>query len=226
MVFEEHHRHTIAIGITRAKETEGGGADAPCQEKAIAVLAQYIGNLLENSYVRERQHCNERYNNEVFQDAASRMAHKLYSNSWFASAIGKFCMSLQEDILQTTNVQLRGGRDDDGHDGGGGDKGGHDNGDWEGVRDGGGGCDGSGGRYSIGGQNGKQDGSSKQDCGGVRYGGGGQDDGDVRVATIVEARQVAQRGGINNNIPLNKNFVRNLLNCHYHNKLAEALINI
>jgi hypothetical protein len=54
--------------------------------------------------VRERQHRNGRDEEEVFQDAVLGMAHELYSSSHFAFSGGKFRMSLQEDIQQTTNV--------------------------------------------------------------------------------------------------------------------------
>jgi hypothetical protein len=156
VVFEEHHRHTITIAITRAKEREGKGEDAPSKEKVMANLLQCIGDLLENHYVREHQHRDNRDNNEVSQDTASRMAHKLYSNSCFASANGKFRMSLQEDIFQTMTVQFW-GRQDNGRR----DSCGHDDGRWDGVSDRGGGCDGGGGRYGDGGQDGRLDGGGK-----------------------------------------------------------------
>jgi hypothetical protein len=55
-LFEEHHWHTIAIAITKAKvkKRDGSGADAPWEEKAIAKFLHYIGDLLENNYMRER----------------------------------------------------------------------------------------------------------------------------------------------------------------------------
>jgi hypothetical protein len=96
--FKEQHRHTIAIAIARAKVMEGSGAKAPCKEKAVAVLSCFIANSLDNNLVRERQHCNRRGKDEVFQEWVSRTAHKLYSSSHFASLGGKFRMSLQEDI--------------------------------------------------------------------------------------------------------------------------------
>jgi hypothetical protein len=68
-VFKEQHQHTMAIAITRAKVREGGGADATCKEKAVAVLSCYIADSLDNNLVRERQHCNGR--NKEF----SRMQH-------------------------------------------------------------------------------------------------------------------------------------------------------
>jgi hypothetical protein len=54
VVYKEHHRHMIAIAITKMKvmERDGGGADVPCNEKAIAILSHYIGDSLENNYVR------------------------------------------------------------------------------------------------------------------------------------------------------------------------------
>jgi hypothetical protein len=94
VAFEEQLWHTIAIPIARAKEREGGGADAPCKDKAIAVLSCFITNSLDNNLVSERQKHNVRDKDKVFQDAALRTAHKLYSNSCFASANSKFRMSL------------------------------------------------------------------------------------------------------------------------------------
>ncbi len=45
-VFKEHHRHTIAIAITKAKvkERDGGGVDAPWEEKVIATFMRYISD--------------------------------------------------------------------------------------------------------------------------------------------------------------------------------------
>jgi hypothetical protein len=56
------------------------------------------------------------------------MANKLYSISRFASTNAKFCMSVQEDIQQTTKVQLQGRCDDGRRAEGGCDKGGRDDG--------------------------------------------------------------------------------------------------
>jgi hypothetical protein len=58
--FDEQHQHTIAIAIARAKVMEGGGAEAPCKEKAVAVMPQFIADSLDNNVVRERQHCDGR----------------------------------------------------------------------------------------------------------------------------------------------------------------------
>jgi hypothetical protein len=55
VAFKEQHWHTIAIAITRVKEREGGEADAPCQEKEIAVLSCFIVDSLDNNLVREHQ---------------------------------------------------------------------------------------------------------------------------------------------------------------------------
>jgi hypothetical protein len=109
--FEEQHRHTIAITIMRAKVREGSGAKAPCKERAVVVLSCFITDSLDYNLVRERQPCDGRGKKEVFQDVASRTAHKLYSSSHIASSGGKFRMSLQEDIQQTTNIQYCGGHD-------------------------------------------------------------------------------------------------------------------
>jgi hypothetical protein len=81
---------------------EGGGAKAPCKEKVVEVLSCFIADSLDNNLVRERQHRNGRGKEEVFQDAVSRTANKLYSSSCFATLDGKFRMSLQKDIQQTT----------------------------------------------------------------------------------------------------------------------------
>jgi hypothetical protein len=110
---------------------EGGGAEAPCQEKAVAVLSQFIMDSLNNNLVSEHQHCDGRGKEEVFQDAALRTAHELYSSSHFTSLGGKFSMSLQEDIQQTTINRYHGrhneegGRDEEDEAGGGRCGGGH-----------------------------------------------------------------------------------------------------
>ncbi len=77
--FEEQHWHTIAITVAKERMREDGGVEAPCKEKAVAVLPQFIADSLNNNLVRECQHCDGRGEEEVFQDAVSRMAHKLYS---------------------------------------------------------------------------------------------------------------------------------------------------
>jgi hypothetical protein len=152
----------------RAKERVGGGADAHCKEKAIAVLSLFIVDSLDNNLVREHQHCNKKDKDEVFQDAVSRKAHKLYSNSCFALANGKFCMSLKDDIEKTTNVLYRGGHDKPGE--GGCDEGWCDNGSWDD------GCQDDGGWHGVhdsgGGQyhSGRQDDGGKLDCGSGGYG--------------------------------------------------------
>ena len=103
VVFEEQHRHTIAIAIKKERTREGGGAEALREEKALAVLSRNIANTLQNNLVRERQHRDGRRPQEVFQDAASKTTHKLYSSSCFAAADGKFRMSLQEDGRHPAN---------------------------------------------------------------------------------------------------------------------------
>jgi hypothetical protein len=102
--FEEQHWHTITIAIAKERMREGGVAEAPCKEKAVSDLSQFIVDSLNNNLVRDCQHCDGRSKEEVFQDAASRTAHKLYSSSHFASLGSKFSMSLQKDIQQRTNV--------------------------------------------------------------------------------------------------------------------------
>ena len=47
----------------------------------------------------------------MFQDVASKLVHKLYSISHLAVTNSKFRMSLQEDILRTTNIQFQGNHD-------------------------------------------------------------------------------------------------------------------
>ncbi len=67
------------------------------------------------------QHRDGRNQEEVFQDAVSKMAYEIYSNPRFAAADGNFRMSLKDDILCTTDVCLRRGDDGIGgnrHDGG------------------------------------------------------------------------------------------------------------
>ncbi len=60
VAFKEQHQHTIGIAIARAKVRVGGGADAPCEEKALAVISHCIMDSLDNNFVREHQHCNGR----------------------------------------------------------------------------------------------------------------------------------------------------------------------
>ncbi len=115
VAFEEQHWHMITIKIARAKVRVGSGADAPREEKLIAALSCFIADSLDNNFVRERQHWDERDKEEVFQDVVSKMAHKLKSNSCFASANGKFCISLQNNIEQTTHVLCCGLCDEGGH---------------------------------------------------------------------------------------------------------------
>jgi hypothetical protein len=105
VVFDEQHRHTIETAIAKERMREGGGVEETRKEKVVAVLSCFISDSLDNNLVRERQHHDRRGEEEVFQDAASRTAHKLYSSSHFASLGGKFRMSLQEDIQQTTNIR-------------------------------------------------------------------------------------------------------------------------
>ena len=102
--FEEQHRHTIAIVIAKERMTEGGVAEAPHKEKAVAVLLQFITDSLNNNLFRDCQHCDGRSKGEVLQDVASRTAHELYSSFHFASSGSKFRMSLQKEIQQTTNI--------------------------------------------------------------------------------------------------------------------------
>jgi hypothetical protein len=94
----------IAIAIAKERMREGGVAEAPWEEKAVAVLLQFIADSLDNNLVRDCQHRDKKSKEEVFQDAALRMAHKLYSSLNFASLGGKFRMSLQKDIQQMTNI--------------------------------------------------------------------------------------------------------------------------
>jgi hypothetical protein len=61
-----------------------GVAEAPRKENAVAVLLQFFADSLDNNFVRDCQHRDRRSKEEVFQDAASRTAHKLYSSSHFA----------------------------------------------------------------------------------------------------------------------------------------------
>jgi hypothetical protein len=42
VMFDEQHRHTIAIAIANERMWEGGGADKLCKEKAIEVLSYFI----------------------------------------------------------------------------------------------------------------------------------------------------------------------------------------
>jgi hypothetical protein len=120
----------------------------------------------------ERHNHDGRSKEEVFQDAASKTAHELYSSSCFAAADGKFRMSLQEDILRTTNIRFRGTHD-------------------------------------------------KVDLDEILCG------GDGRVTTIDEACCLLRGGGGEpNNVPSNKNFIRNSSKRNYRNKLAYTPIDI
>ena len=131
-----------------------------------------IADTLKNNLVRERQNHDRNSKEEIFQDAASKTAHELYSSSRFAAADGKFRMYLQEDNLQTTNVRFRGTQDE----------------------------------VNL----------AEKLCG-----------GNGRVTMNVEARCLLRGGGGEpNNVPSNKNFIRNSSNCNYHNKLADTPINV
>ncbi len=94
----EQHHYKIAFAIKMAmlklREKESSGTDDAPPEKAIIVLSCYIGDSLHNNLVREGQHHNGRDEEEVCQGVALLMAHKLYSNSHFASANVKYHMSL------------------------------------------------------------------------------------------------------------------------------------
>ena len=109
-VFEEQHRHTISFALERIR-IKGNASGEAAPEKAIAVLSRYIGDALENHHVREMQHRDGRNDEEVFQDAASKMAYEINSNPCLAAADGNLRMSLKDDILRTTDVRLCRGDD-------------------------------------------------------------------------------------------------------------------
>ncbi len=57
--------------------------------------------------MRERQHCNERDDIEVFQGAVSRMVHKLYSNSCFAPQTVSFACLCNKTFSELLTFNFR-----------------------------------------------------------------------------------------------------------------------